>query len=89
MRIKTAVFCVVNDILFQVDNEENAVVKIPKTAFNKLSKDEAIDIALKQQSVQDVLSEKTITKVLYTSYVDYQAVVHIRTLHEKKAVRQC
>lgn len=71
-----------------MDNEENTIVKIPKTAFNKLSRDEAIDIALKQQSVQDVLSQKTIAKVLHTFYVDYQAVVHIRTLHEKKAARQ-
>lgn len=71
-----------------MDNEENTIVKIPKTAFNKLSKDEAIDIALKQQSVQDILSEKKINNVLYTSYIDYQAVVHIRTLHEKKAARQ-
>lgn len=66
-------------IQFQINGEENTIIKIPKFDFEKLDKARAIQMALQQKQLQDILNEQHIINVQYTWHSDYQSVVNFIT----------
>lgn len=73
------------DLVCQVNGEENAIVKIPRKNIELLTMDEAVEIALKQNEVKEVLSDdRTIVKMSYNVYKGYDRVINIVTTSSKK-----
>lgn len=68
-----------------MNDVETCVLKIPKGDLSRLSKDEAIEMALRQESVQSELSSSSIIDVSYTAPEEYDSTVNIRV--DKPIVR--
>nr|XP_023028907.1 probable leucine--tRNA ligase, mitochondrial [Leptinotarsa decemlineata] len=75
------------DLVCQVNGFENSVVKIPRRDLDKLSKDEAIRIALGQKEVQNTLTTRNVLDICYTMYDGCEGVVNILTDHPPPKVK--
>nr|XP_023020582.1 probable leucine--tRNA ligase, mitochondrial [Leptinotarsa decemlineata] len=74
-------------LFFKVNGFENSVVKIPRRDLDKLSKDEAIRIALGQKEVQNTLTTRNVLDICYTMYDGCEGVVNILTDHPPPKVK--
>jgi leucyl-tRNA synthetase len=72
------------DLVCKVNGLEICVAKIAKCEFDKLSEEDAIEIALKQEAMKDELSDKTILKTRHTVQPDYEIVVNVTTNRVRK-----
>lgn len=61
----------------QVNGAETAVIKIPKWEIEKLSKDQALDLALQQKEVQEKLITRNVMDGIYTFYKEYEGVINV------------
>ncbi|KAJ8963763.1 hypothetical protein NQ314_005396 [Rhamnusium bicolor] len=67
------------DLVCQVNGYENCVVKIARSDIEKLSKQEAIKIALKQKKVQNILTTRNILDAVYTIHTGCEGIINILT----------
>lgn len=67
------------DLVCQVNGTENAVLKMPRKDLEVLPKDVAIELAMKQAKVREVLATRTVIDVNFVIHKGYEGVVNIVT----------
>ncbi|KAF2900671.1 hypothetical protein ILUMI_05517 [Ignelater luminosus] len=70
------------DLVCQVNGVETMAIKIPKWEIEKLSKDQAMNLALEQKEVQEKLITRNVVDSEYTFYKEYEGVINIITVQK-------
>lgn len=64
-------------LLLQLNGEDVSVVKVPKKKLDKLTKEDAIMIALQQDDLQDILRDKNVLNMTYVHRSEYDCILNI------------
>lgn len=68
----------------QINGEDVCAIKVPKEDLWKLSKEDAIELALKDKNLQDNLRDVSIRDINYKTNYNYDSVLNIRLAHHVK-----
>lgn len=81
------------DLVCQVNgqDDEEVIVKMQRCLIEQLSKEGAVELALKESKIQDLLKNRSISDISYTLHPGYEAVLNISAYKndvEKSKLRQ-
>lgn len=69
------------DLLCYINGAEICTVKVPKDAFDSVTKEEAIRMAEDQTEIRDKLAENDVDNVEFTIKEEYSKTIHFKTKH--------
>ncbi|CAG9857055.1 unnamed protein product [Phyllotreta striolata] len=67
------------NLVCQVNGHENAIVKVRRSDLEKLSKEEAFNIAMGQKEVQETLVRRNVLDNNFTLYEGFEGIINIIT----------
>ncbi|XP_047001158.1 probable leucine--tRNA ligase, mitochondrial isoform X1 [Schistocerca americana] len=76
------------DLLCKVNGADNATVRMPRYEMDNITHDEALELALTQTKVQEMLSGFKIINTQFTLYPGYKAIINIITERSVNSMKQ-
>ncbi|KAL1517464.1 hypothetical protein ABEB36_001227 [Hypothenemus hampei] len=67
------------DLVCQINGNENCTVKFPRRDLDKLTKDDAVKIAMNQPEVQEMLKARNVRDIKFQFHSGFDGVVNILT----------
>lgn len=67
---------------------EKKIIRLPRQELDKLTHDDALELALSQSDLQRYISGYKIVSITFTKHPSYEAVINIRTERISKEKHQ-
>lgn len=82
------VFLVSYNMLLQVNGMEKKSIPLPRHELDKLTHDDALELAMSQSDLQTYTSGYKIVSTAFTKHLSYEAVINIKTERISKQKHQ-